>query len=157
MILAIAGIITAVILLIKNWDKVKEVSKATWTAIGNIISTIGEGIKNTFKGIINFIIEKLNWLIDKANSITSALSVVPGVSIPQISRIPMLANGGIVRKPTIAMIGEAGAEAVIPLNKSNQFGNVNITITGNTILGQQDITDMVNQGINQALRLNTAI
>jgi hypothetical protein len=34
----------------------------------------------------------------------------------------MLANGGIVTKPTLALIGEAGAEAVVPLNKRNGLG-----------------------------------
>lgn len=40
--------------------------------------------------------------------------------------IPAMAAGGIVTKPTLALIGEAGAEAVIPLNRNN-------TPTGNTI------------------------
>jgi hypothetical protein len=40
-----------------------------------------------------------------------------------------LAEGGIVEQPTFALIGEAGPEAVIPLNKSNQMGNtINITV-----------------------------
>ena len=36
--------------------------------------------------------------------------------------IPALAKGGIVDKPTLALIGEAGPEAVVPLSKMNQFG-----------------------------------
>ena len=41
------------------------------------------------------------------------------------------ANGGIVRSPTLAMIGERGPEAIIPLTGSNavggiSFGNINI-------------------------------
>jgi len=40
-----------------------------------------------------------------------------------------LAEGGIVEQPTFALIGEAGPEAVIPLNQSNQMGNtINITV-----------------------------
>jgi hypothetical protein len=41
----------------------------------------------------------------------------------------MLAQGGIVTGPTLAMIGEAGPEAVIPLNRMGSMGGgVNITI-----------------------------
>jgi len=45
------------------------------------------------------------------------------------------AHGGIVSKPTIAMIGEAGPEAVIPLSKGKSFGDIMINYygTGNTM------------------------
>jgi len=39
-----------------------------------------------------------------------------------------MASGGIVNKPTIAMIGEAGAEAVVPLDKMNNGSTFNITV-----------------------------
>lgn len=38
--------------------------------------------------------------------------------------LPMLAEGGVVTGPTVAMIGEAGKEAVIPLDKLNDFIDV---------------------------------
>jgi len=46
--------------------------------------------------------------------------------------VPGLATGGIVTKPTLAMIGEGGEpEAVIPLSKMGNMGTtVNITING---------------------------
>jgi hypothetical protein len=43
----------------------------------------------------------------------------------KLARIPAMAAGGIVTKPTLALIGEAGPEAVVPLNRKN-------TPTGNT-------------------------
>jgi len=46
-----------------------------------------------------------------------------------LKKIPALAEGGIVSKPTLALIGEAGPEAVVPLSKMSQGGNVyNITV-----------------------------
>lgn len=42
--------------------------------------------------------------------------------------IPAMATGGIVTKPTIALIGESGPEAVVPLNKSGSSAVSNITI-----------------------------
>jgi hypothetical protein len=43
----------------------------------------------------------------------------------------MLAAGGIVTGPTLAMIGEAGPEAVIPLDRMGQMGGNNVTINVN--------------------------
>lgn len=42
--------------------------------------------------------------------------------------IPQLAEGGIVTKPTLAIIGEAGPEAVVPLNKAGGMGTTTINI-----------------------------
>ena len=48
--------------------------------------------------------------------------------------IPALAAGGIVTSPTLALIGEAGPEAVVPLSgKGSSFGgtqNITINVTG---------------------------
>jgi hypothetical protein len=45
-----------------------------------------------------------------------------------------MAEGGIVTQPTLAMIGEAGSEAVIPLDKMGSFGTtVNINVAGSVI------------------------
>jgi SLT domain-containing protein len=45
--------------------------------------------------------------------------------------IPMLAEGGIVTGPTLAMVGEGGGpEAVIPLDRLNSFAGGNINVTG---------------------------
>ena len=48
--------------------------------------------------------------------------------------IPLMADGGIVDKPTLAMIGEAGAEAVIPLDRMGSMGTkVVINVQGSVI------------------------
>jgi hypothetical protein len=48
--------------------------------------------------------------------------------------MPKMADGGIVTKPTIAMIGEAGAEAVVPLDKMGGMGTtVNVNVAGSVI------------------------
>ena len=49
------------------------------------------------------------------------------------NRVP-LAEGGIVTRPTNALIGEAGAEAVIPLDRMGSFGTtVNVNVAGSVI------------------------
>jgi hypothetical protein len=52
-----------------------------------------------------------------------------------LSGVPQLANGGIVNKPTLAMIGEAGPEAVIPLRGRNAGMGATYNITINAGLG----------------------
>lgn len=48
--------------------------------------------------------------------------------------IPLMAEGGIVTRPTLAMIGEAGTEAVVPLDKMGGFGTtVNVNVAGSVI------------------------
>jgi hypothetical protein len=48
--------------------------------------------------------------------------------------MPKMADGGIVTRPTIAMIGEAGAEAVVPLDKMGSMGTtVNVNVAGSVI------------------------
>jgi len=49
---------------------------------------------------------------------------------PELGAVPMAA-GGIVTSPTLALIGEAGAEAVIPLSEMNEYGGstVNVYVT----------------------------
>tara|TARA_Y100000310_G_scaffold274347_1_gene290291 strand:- start:351 stop:2036 length:1686 start_codon:yes stop_codon:yes gene_type:complete len=64
---------------------------------------------------------------------------VPGVGGntmgPLPPEIPHLAKGGIVTRPTLALIGEAGPEAVVPLGKGGGMGNtfnINIDVSGVT-------------------------
>ena len=47
-----------------------------------------------------------------------------------MQNVPALANGGIVANPTLALIGEAGPEAVVPLDRMGQIGNVTINVNG---------------------------
>ena len=53
-----------------------------------------------------------------------------------------LAEGGIVRRPTFAQVGEAGPEAVIPLDRLGNFGgSVNVTVTQNNTISVQGASD----------------
>jgi Skp family chaperone for outer membrane proteins len=66
-------------------------------------------------------------------------SGIPPLKVPQknvggYSGIPRLAAGGIVDQPTLAIIGEAGAEAVIPLDRMGSMGtNVVVNVAGSVI------------------------
>jgi hypothetical protein len=49
---------------------------------------------------------------------------------PSMPNIPRMAEGGIVSSPTLALIGEAGPEAVVPLDRMNTGGGVTVNVTG---------------------------
>jgi len=63
--------------------------------------------------------------------------------------IPKMAQGGIVSRPTLALIGEAGPEAVVPLSKMNTGGggDVNINVTGGLATSAE-----IGQSVVNALR-----
>ena len=62
--------------------------------------------------------------------------------------VPFMAEGGVVTKPTLAVVGEAGPEAVIPLDRfgGGDSAGTNINFGGVTIYGnpQMDVSDFKN-------------
>lgn len=95
-----------------NWER-------AWEGVKTIFSNIASGLGNIFKAPINFIISIINGFIRGLNKIKIP-NWVPavggkGINIPEI---PKLAHGGITKSATLAMIGEAGREAVLPLENN---------------------------------------
>jgi hypothetical protein len=109
-----------------------------------------------FRNIVNFVVNNVaynfellaNAFIDMINIVIKGINLIkPGKDIGSLGYVGLgrigggdgggntgsargftaMATGGIVTSPTMALIGEAGPEAVIPLNKANGFG-MNITI-----------------------------
>ena len=101
-------------------------------AVFDGLTTIFSGLYTIFKTLFNGIAKLWNNTIGKLSF--KIPNWVPGIggSGFDVPNIPYLAEGGIVTGPTVAMIGEAGPEAVIPLNQMNgrMGNNVTINITG---------------------------
>jgi hypothetical protein len=121
-----------------NWDTIWSGIKATFATITDaIMGTAGafkeaflgiwDGIASGVKGAVNNIINSINSFIRAVNRIKISVPSVDiplvgrvggfSVGMPQIPTIPNLAKGGIVTSPTLAMIGEKGPEAVVPLGR----------------------------------------
>lgn len=92
--------------------------------IGNAVKGLGDGLL----GIVRTVASTIAWLWN--NSLGRISFDVPGwvpfiggqhFQFPQII-IPALAEGGIVTSATLALIGEAGPEAVVPLSRGGEFG-----------------------------------
>ncbi len=83
-------------------------------------SSFARALANNVVSFVNdYVIDPLNGLLE---------FTIPGpfgssftVNAPDIPRIPALAAGGIVDGATLAMIGEAGPEAVVPLDKLDRM------------------------------------
>ena len=140
------GVLIKGLLVLKdNWDTIWNGMKAT-------VSLVVDGIK----GYVNLLIAALNLMIRGANKISIKVpSWVPGIGgkgfALNIPEIPKLAQGGIVRSPTLAMLGEAGPEAVVPLGRGGMGGGVTINILGPTY-GFDDFEERVAEAISDGVR-----
>lgn len=122
----------------KGVDKIKSVfGKITaffsdvWTKIKNIFSKVGEvvgkAITNTVKKAINAVLSTavkiINGFISAINLAISVINAIPGVNIKKLSKLetPKLAKGGVVDTATLALIGEQGKEAVVPLENNTEW------------------------------------
>ncbi|MDU1314702.1 MAG: hypothetical protein E6940_11655, partial [Clostridium septicum] len=94
-----------------NWSR-------AWQGIVDIFGGIFDGLIGIVKWPLNIIIDMINSAISGINSMIRTINKVPGVNISSVPNIPKLAKGGIVDSATIAMIGEAGKEAVVPLENN---------------------------------------
>lgn len=92
--------------------------------LASIGARAGAALVGALKSAINSVVGQINHVIGRVNSALS-FSVnthLPGIGTihidsPNIPSIPGLASGGIVTSPTLAMIGERGPEAVVPLGR----------------------------------------
>lgn len=102
------------------WNKIKT----TFSSLGTKISdAIGSSVKSGMNSVIKSIEDTINKAINLINNAITLINKIPGVSVGKVSKLtlPRLAKGGIVDSATIAMIGERGKEAVIPLENNTEW------------------------------------
>ncbi len=116
--------------LVNGWETATE-------SVGELFDNLWEGIKtgvsaamNAVIGAVesgcNFIISSVNDILNGFNKLVGAAAEIAGLNwggvdlIPEVSlpRVPALAKGGILNKATLALIGESGKEAVLPLERN---------------------------------------
>ena len=135
-VLAIAGLIAAFVLLEKRFGLVTEALKI----IGNVFEV--------------FLIDPIRTLLGLIGKLINALGKIPGLGSlgsfvgGAIKGIPGLAAGGIVTQPTLAMIGEGGPEAVIPLDRMGGGGS-GITVN---VMGGLSTSAEIGQAVVNAIR-----
>lgn len=160
-------------------------AKSKWDKLKNKTVTVTANAKDkateVFKGIANSFIRFINKAIDKINS---KLKISVGYTLSKILKglgmnvsggsyqlfsipsIPYLETGGIISKPTVAMVGEHGKEAVMPLENNTgwitQLAHSIVSIMGSNsnsssqgpiiipiYIGGKHITDIVIDDVNK--------
>lgn len=169
---------------ITNWinsNIIQPVSRffsGLWNGIVQGVNGLAAGIKTVFSSIVAIIKAPINAIIGGVNAVIRGLNSikvpdwVPGLggAHPNFPTIPMLAKGGVVDSATMAIIGEAGKEAVMPLENNTGWitnlagqlaerggvggGNtINISVNVETKGGYFEEAD----AINIAKKINTAL
>jgi hypothetical protein len=138
MVIAVAALVAGIVLAYKHFDAFRNIVdtvgraiKTGFLAYFEVIKTEAQILYDVFKAVFNGIATLWNNSVGKLSF--KAPSWVPGIGGKgfDVPNIPMLAAGGIVTSPTLAMIGEKGPEAVIPLSGPNAgagMGGTNVTI-----------------------------
>lgn len=133
-------------------EKVENIFQNMWGGVKNIINTMLGGVENM-----------ANKMIDGINAMTSALGQlswdipdwVPiiggnkfGISIPPIQHVNInkLANGGITTGSTLANIGEAGREAVLPLENNLSYMKPLAEMIASEMKGVQTVRIVADEG-----------
>jgi hypothetical protein len=143
---AIKGIFTNI------WGNIKDVIKSLPGSLGGIVTGLGRAALDAGEAIVNGILDGLGAaggaVADFASSVGDAFRnfindhVIGPIkefsftidagpfhhTFVPFGALPYLAKGGIVTGPTLAMIGERGPEAVIPLNRGGIGPTYNITV-----------------------------
>jgi hypothetical protein len=134
----------AVLVIVRNFSRIRSVAASVVAAIGSFFRQLPGRIAGAIRTIPRIIGQAMaraasavaGWVSDIVHAILSIPSRIagvggritaairrgignidlsPGFDIPGV---PFLQHGAIVRKPTLAVIGEAGPEAVVPLGRS---------------------------------------
>ena len=164
------------------WDAVKNVFSKVgdffgniWNTIKNKFTALGTKISNAIsgavRGAINAVIsgaEKVvNGFLKMINGAIGIINKIPGVNISNVQMVSFkrLAEGGVVDKPTPALFGEDGAEAVVPLENNTGWINKVAQQLQSTLDTKNGITDawtmrsidLQREQVNQMQTLNGKI
>lgn len=118
----------AVIIIIKNWSRIKaaftgligtakNVVSAVKGAFTGMWSSIKRGASNVVHGFVSFGKDVVNSIIDGIKSSPGAIinaikGLLPGPARKLLGKIPGFATGGVMTRPGLALVGERGPELV---------------------------------------------
>lgn len=111
------------------WSTVQSIFVNAGQMVG---SAVGGAFRSAVNAVLGTIENVVNGFIGMINDVIGMINQIPGVSLGGIGYVslPRLARGGIVDSPTIAMIGEAGKEAVVPLENTGFIQTLGRVVSG---------------------------
>jgi hypothetical protein len=135
--------------------------KRNMDAIVNAVESIIGRVENAASSVAGAIKRPINAVLSAWNGITLT---IPRINIPKLKigkktfggggfggesisfpNVPLLAKGGVITSPTLALIGEAGPEAVVPLDRM-PAPDVQVRV----FIGDQELTSLVRTEITTA-------
>jgi TP901 family phage tail tape measure protein len=104
------------------WDGIKKIFKGAGDWFGDIFDKVGRAVKAP----LNAVIKAMNKVIRGLNKISIDIpDWVPGVGGKtfgfNISQIPELEQGGVLRRGQVGLLEGNGAEAVVPLERNKRW------------------------------------
>jgi hypothetical protein len=109
------------------WDGVVKLTSNAMESAKSVVVGLGAVIKGAFNGIlrgifnsINGAINNINFLINRANALSAKVRGPQLPTLPTLS-VPQFAKGGYVGAGTLAVVGEAGPEYIVPERKAAAF------------------------------------
>ena len=170
-VLGIVGIIVAVLSLVVG--TVVGIVVGALNAVVTLFTTFIKAMSSGGEGFVSWFVnapgrikvafvagfkEVFNAVTGLYNDFAKHLSFdipswVPGIGGEsfRLPQIPMLAKGGIVNSPTLAMIGEDGPEAVVPLSKKNNPNGIGLGGGGNNITINVNASGITDRSDKRAL------
>ena len=158
-VLITAGIVALGVALVVAYKK--------FDTFGSVVRTVVNGVAGYFEFMANAYIKMINLVIRGINLIKPGkdIGTLGSVSFGRLGGdggdgggntgsargFEAMATGGIVTSPTMALIGEAGPEAVIPLNKAGGLG-MNITVNAGLVSTPDQIGQDIITAIQKAQR-----
>jgi hypothetical protein len=151
----------AVALITNNWDTIKQAASDTvdfikriWGDvvgffrglagdIGNAFSGVFDALAQPFKDAWNTIKGVVDDIKGAVRDVGNAVSNLPGAGlVKSVAGVFGLQHGGIVTRPTLALIGEAGPEAVVPLRGTHAVGGGPAVVINNAHFSDQADIDL---------------
>ena len=138
--IAIAALVGGLVIAYNKFDSFRNLvdtlfdgMKTGFAVVVNVIRGYIETLVGFYKGLFNGIADIWNNTVGKLKfKIPGWVPVIGGKGF-EVPEIPKRADGGIVQSATLALIGEKGPEAVIPLsgrNVPNMGNNITINVNG---------------------------
>jgi hypothetical protein len=134
-VIGIVALVAALVIAYKKFEGFRNLVDGVFKFLKTAVGLWVDGVKLYFGTVYTIFKTLFNGIASLWNNTIGKLSFkfpsfVPGLGGKgfDVPNIPMLAEGGIVNSATLAVIGEKGPEAVIPLSKMDSMGGNNVTI-----------------------------
>ena len=131
-VVAIGALIAIIVVLVRNWDKVKAAAQKCWGAIKDawgkasawLDEKVVQPIKKAFQGAWDFVTDLwsgitdfFSGLWDGIKNIVSKITGKANEAKGDADKVKATkhAKGGLITKPHLGLVGEAGPEMIIPL------------------------------------------